>query len=64
MQNGSETLKKLFRAHFPDSKLIDDSAGVRVSRIWVYAKAQRTGETGTDRQTNQLLKTKLGIKHP
>jgi hypothetical protein len=24
-QTGKETLKKLFRVHFPDSKLIDDS---------------------------------------
>jgi hypothetical protein len=39
MQNGRETLKKLFRVHFPDYKLTDDSGVVRVSRIWVYAKA-------------------------
>jgi hypothetical protein len=27
MQTGRETMKELFRVHFPDSKLIDDSGG-------------------------------------
>jgi hypothetical protein len=27
MQNGRETLEKLFRVHLPESKLIDDSGG-------------------------------------
>jgi hypothetical protein len=49
------TLEELFKVHFPHSKLTGGSGGSQVSRTLAYAKAQRTGETGT-------IKNRTGTK--
>jgi hypothetical protein len=40
-QTGGKTLKELFRIHFPDSTLTDDSKDGQGHRTWTYVNAQQ-----------------------
>jgi hypothetical protein len=43
-QSGKETLKELFRVHFPDSKLIDDSDGQDQQNLGVCERIMNRGD--------------------
>jgi hypothetical protein len=43
-QTGKETLKELFRIHFPDSKLIDDSGGDGQQNLGMCERITKSGD--------------------
>jgi hypothetical protein len=63
-QTGKETLEELFRVHFPDSKLIDESDdGQGQQNLGICERITNRGDWNlAKRVINQSIKNLMGIK--